>query len=61
MGFDYIGKGEFARLLGVSPRTLDRWHAAGSGPPRAKAGKKVLYRKTAIKAWLRAKENHATQ
>ena len=48
---------EVATLLGVSPRTLHRWHALRVGPPRCKIGRKVLYRKEALEAWLEANED----
>ncbi|MBI6630362.1 helix-turn-helix domain-containing protein [Pontibaca sp. S1109L] len=47
---------EVAALLGVSQRTLSRWHALRVGPARCKVGRRVLYRKSAIDAWLKANE-----
>ena len=47
---------ETARLLGVSLRSLARWHAIRKGPPRTRAGRKVYYRVEAIEAWLQANE-----
>jgi hypothetical protein len=32
-----------ASLLGVSSRTLSRWDRAGTGPPKIKIGRKILY------------------
>jgi hypothetical protein len=45
-----------ARILGVSPRTLDRWHLLRIGPPRIKIGNVVRYRASALCAWLRDQE-----
>lgn len=45
-----------AELLGVSRRTLSRWHALRVGPARCKVGRTVLYRRDALEAWLKANE-----
>ena len=45
-----------AELLGVSLRTLNRWHALRVGPARCKVGRTVLYRRGAVEAWLEANE-----
>jgi predicted DNA-binding transcriptional regulator AlpA len=41
-----------AELLGVSRRTLSRWHALRVGPARCKVGRTVLYRSEAVEQWL---------
>lgn len=45
-----------ARLIGVSERTLLRWHSVQTGPARIRVGRKVLYRLKAVYDWLRANE-----
>jgi hypothetical protein len=35
---------ELACALGVSERTLGRWHQFRQGPPRVELGRKVFYR-----------------
>lgn len=52
---------EVAQMLGISTRTLNRWHALRFGPPRCKIGRVVLYRKSAILAWLEANEMKPTR
>ncbi len=47
---------DVAELLGVSRRTLSRWHALRVGPARCKVGRTVLYRRDALEAWLQANE-----
>jgi predicted DNA-binding transcriptional regulator AlpA len=47
---------DVAAELGVSQRTLSRWHALRVGPARCKVGRTVLYRRDAIEAWLDANE-----
>ncbi|WP_281709118.1 helix-turn-helix domain-containing protein [Phaeobacter italicus] len=52
---------EAAKLLGVSTRTLSRWHALRVGPARCKIGRKVLYRREAVDAWLAQNETQPTR
>jgi hypothetical protein len=49
---DLVDRVKAARLLSVSPRTLDRWHLLRQGPPRIRYGAQVRYRRTAIAEWL---------
>lgn len=52
---DYWTNKQLAPLIpggGVSPRTLDRWHARRIGPPRIRVGNLVLYPKAGVQAWL---------
>jgi phage terminase Nu1 subunit (DNA packaging protein) len=53
----HLKPGDVASLLGVSLRTLSRWHSLRVGPPRAKVGRTVLYRSTAFEAWLSQNES----
>ena len=52
---------ETAELLGVSTRTLSRWHALRVGPARCKTGRKVLYRRSAVEVWLDQNETQPTR
>ena len=48
-----------AKLLGISPRTIDRWHTYRTGPPRISAGGRLVrYRLEAIVHWLQSHEVH---
>lgn len=47
---------DVATQLGISRRTLGRWHALRVGPARCKVGRTVLYRSTAIETWLEQNE-----
>jgi|GEM_PF-2136357 len=51
-GKQYLTPLQLARLLGISPRTLARWHAIGTGPPRSKVGRLILYDLTKLPGWL---------
>lgn len=52
---------EVAALLGVSLRTLSRWHVLRVGPTRCKVGRTVLYRKNAVESWLALNETQPTR
>jgi excisionase family DNA binding protein len=47
---------ETAALLRCSVPTLRRWRRLGTGPAFIKTGRKVLYRRTALDAWLSERE-----
>lgn len=53
---DHDTKNDVAVLLGVSPRTLDRWWNERRGPPRIKLGHKVLYHRPSVLAWVKSQE-----
>ncbi len=55
----YLRPPQLAGRLGVSLRTLNRWHAERTGPPRITKGRLVLYRLEALHRWLEANEGHA--
>lgn len=47
-----------AHALDMSPRTLQRWRLEGRGPAFVKLGKKVVYRREDLVAYL---EDHLRQ
>jgi predicted DNA-binding transcriptional regulator AlpA len=47
---------EAAAELKICQRTLDRWRRLGEGPPTTKLGRRVLYRRSSLQAWLRTRE-----
>lgn len=53
---DYIDPDTLTGVLGVSKRTLQRWHAARRGPARCKVGNLIRYRIEAVRDWLAANE-----
>jgi predicted DNA-binding transcriptional regulator AlpA len=54
---ELVDRTQAAQLLGVSPRTLDRWHHLRIGPPRVALGShKVRYRLSSLDAWVRSRE-----
>jgi transcriptional regulator with XRE-family HTH domain len=55
----YISREALARKLGISVRTLDRWHTQRSGPPRispirpgASRSGLILYKVSEVERWL---------
>ena len=45
-----------AEYLGISPNTLYVWRHRRQGPPSFRMGRRVMYRITALGAWVRAQE-----
>ena len=43
-----------ARYLGISTSKLAKWRMSGDGPPFAKLGRRVVYRRADLEAWLAA-------
>jgi predicted DNA-binding transcriptional regulator AlpA len=52
----YLRPIDLARELGVSVRTLCRWHALRQGPPRIKVGRQSLFSATSVHQWLASLE-----
>ncbi len=51
---DIDGTEAVARHIGSNPATLRYWRHTGEGPISFKVGRRVLYRKTDVDAWLDA-------
>src|SRR5689334_2219423 len=52
----YIAPEQLARELGVSERTLARWHATRLGPPRVTIGRRPYYRISSVAEWIASQE-----
>lgn len=50
-----------ALLNDVSESTLEKWRCTGDGPNFIRAGRKVLYRRSDVDAWLTARTVSHTQ
>ena len=57
---EYFTQEEAASELKVTERTLDRWQRLREGPPITKLGRRILYRRSSLQAWLRRREGDAT-
>jgi predicted DNA-binding transcriptional regulator AlpA len=55
---DFLTPNEAAAELNICERTLDRWRRLGEGPPITKLGRRVLYRRSSLQAWLRTCEHY---
>ena len=53
---EYMNPTQCAAELGVCPRTLERWRRLKASPPITRIGKKIMYRREAVAAWLREHE-----
>ncbi|WEX08504.1 helix-turn-helix domain-containing protein [Chelativorans sp. AA-79] len=51
---------EAARLLGLSPRTLEKYRCEGMGPIYHKLGGRVVYTVTDLVAWIDACARRST-
>ena len=54
---DFLSEKEFAKELGVSPRTLRNWRQLRVGPPFVTIGKRINYRRASGLAWLESQEH----
>lgn len=53
----YLRREQLASELGISPRTIDRWHLLRQGPPRVQIGRTILYEVAAVRLWLQSREH----
>ena len=56
LGDEFLSPESLARELGISPRTLARWHVERVAPPRIVIGRTVLYRRASVREWLESRE-----
>lgn len=47
---------DLAAMVGVKPRTVERWRAAGEGPPFMMFGRAIRYHPARVQAWMLARE-----
>ena len=55
-----LNQREAAMLLGLSPRTLERYRYTGFGPAYRKLGRRVLYCAADIDQWIGSRICHST-
>ena len=53
---DWMTRAELAAELDLTTETLSRWDARRVGPAPTRVGRKVLYRRETVRAWLLAQE-----
>ena len=61
-GERFLTKRQFAALLQVTPRTVDRWLLDGELPPetRLTIGGCVRFRPVALEQWINSRQNDMT-
>jgi hypothetical protein len=57
----YVGTREAARLIGLSPRTLEKYRTYGAGPTYLKIGGRVVYRQRDLEVWAERGERRSTR
>ncbi len=58
---DWMTRAELAAELDLTTETLARWDARRHGPAPTRVGRKVLYRRETVRAWLLAQEQGHTE
>lgn len=56
---EYMTGPELCQQLGVCSKTLTRWHALGTAPPKTKIGRRVYYKRRSVATWLATREQKA--
>jgi hypothetical protein len=56
----YLDTAQAAAYVRRSTRTLERFRLVGGGPKYAKSGRKVLYRRDWLDAWLESRSFNST-
>ena len=56
---DYMTRAELAAELGICERTLIRWEAMGEAPAITRVGRRPMYRRASVAAWLARREEKA--
>ncbi len=57
---EYMGTREAAALLGLSPRTLDRYRVTGQGPAFHRFGTRIRYARADLVAWAAERRRTST-
>lgn len=57
---DTLNTEQAAEYLHLSPKTLETMRSRGGGPPYVKFGRRVIYRRKDLEAWLAERVRHST-
>lgn len=57
---DFLSPEDLAEYLGIPLATVYQWRQKKYGPPAAKVGKHLRYRKAAVDAWVMQQERAAS-
>ena len=53
---DFLTEPELAKELGVCRMTVRRWRVLGEAPPVTRIGRRILYRRDAVRTWLESRQ-----
>lgn len=53
---DLLSEEDAARELGLHPGSLARWRRRREGPPFITVGRRIFYRREALRDWLLSRE-----
>lgn len=56
----YLAPGKAGAFIGVATQTLAKWRCGGDGPPFIKLGRKVVYDKADMIAWMSSRRVTST-
>jgi excisionase family DNA binding protein len=51
---EFLTLNELSQVLGAPVSTLRHWRLTGYGPKAARIGRRVLYRRSDVEAWINA-------
>lgn len=57
----WMSRAELACELGLSTDTLARWETRRIGPPCVRIGRRIVYRRGAVREWLVGQERGPTR
>ena len=57
---EYLTEDELAAELEISTRTLVRWRRLREAPPVTRVGRRILFRRSAVRDWLAARQREAS-
>lgn len=55
---EFVSREELAKLLKISPRTVDRYGTLPNGLPFLMIGGRKMFRLSSVEKWLAAREKH---
>jgi prophage regulatory protein len=56
---EYLSSGDLERMTGTKASTWRYWAHIGSGPPSFKLGRRRVWRRSAVVAWLENQERRS--
>jgi excisionase family DNA binding protein len=57
---EYLNTREVAKILAVSPRTIEKWRVTGEGPRFYRLGRVPRYSRDDIRSWVESRGYRST-